>query len=144
MKKIIFAILAMPIIAFAITPIEKTNLYKRKRIISQEVVSNKVITTYLQQGKTWSITNQITYINEPIPAPIKYSKLKLIVAAKAAGKWDDVKAAIQQMGIEDEWNACQYVTSDYPAYISATNAVIKQGVASEAEVKAFMKQAEDY
>jgi hypothetical protein len=143
MKKVLFIVLALPIIAFAITPIERANLYKRKRIISQEVVSNQVITTYLQQGKTWSITNQITYINEPIPAPIKYSKLKLIVAAKAAGKWNEVKAAITAMNLEDEWNACQFITSDYPAYIAATNAVIKQGVASEAEVKAFMKQAED-
>lgn len=143
MKKLLFIVLTLPIIGFAITPIEKANLYKRKRIISQEVVSNQVITTYLQSGKTWSITNQITYINEPIPAPIKYSKLKLIVAAKAAGKWDEVKAAIAAMNLEDEWNACQFITSDYPAYIAATNAVIKQGVASEVEVKAFMKQAED-
>ena len=143
MKKLLFIVLTLPIIAFAITPIERANLYKRKRIISQEVVSNQVITTYLQSGKTWSITNQITYINEPIQAPIKYSKLKLIVAAKAAGKWEQVKAAITAMNLEDEWNACQFITSDYPAYIAATNAVIKQGVASEVEVKAFMKQAED-
>ena len=74
---------------------------------------------------------------------IQYSKLKLIEAAKAAGKWADVKAFIQKADIEDEWNACQFITSDYPAYIAATNAVVSLGVATDAEVKAFMKAAED-
>jgi hypothetical protein len=74
---------------------------------------------------------------------IRYSKLKLIVAAKAAGKWADVKAFIQAHDMMDEWNACQFITSDYPAYIAATNAVVSLGVATDAEVKAFMKAAED-
>jgi hypothetical protein len=47
------------------------------------------------------------------------------------------------MNLEDEWLACQFITSDYPAYVAATNAVITQGIAKEAEVKAFMKMAED-
>jgi UDP-N-acetyl-D-mannosaminuronic acid dehydrogenase len=36
-----------------------------------------------------------------------------------------------------------FITSDYPAYVAATNAVISRGIATEAEVKAFMRQAED-
>jgi hypothetical protein len=143
MKKLLFIVLALPIIGLAVSPLEKSNLYKRKRIISQEVISNQVITTYFQQGKTWSVTNQITYINEPISAPIKYSKLKLIVAAKEAGKWESLKSAIQSLGLEDEWQACQFISSDYPAYIAATNAVITRGIASEKAVQEFMKKAED-
>jgi hypothetical protein len=71
------------------------------------------------------------------------SKLKLIVAAKEAGKWESLKSAIQSLGLEDEWQACQFISSDYPAYIAATNAVITRGIASEKAVQEFMKKAED-
>jgi hypothetical protein len=120
-------------------------LRERTRIVSQDAksIEGKVITWYRQGAKTWATTNDVVVVNRPVERPVKYSKLKLIVAAKSVGKWDSLKAAISAMGIEDEWNACQYITSDYPAYISATNAVIQNGIATEAEVKAFMKLAED-
>lgn len=119
------------------------DLFKaRKRMINREIVGEKVIYTYAQGKKIWTETNTLKRVTVRT-APVKYSKLKLIVAAKAAGKWDEVKAAIQAMNLEDEWHACQFITSDYPAYVAATNAVIMQGIAKEAEVKAFMKMAED-
>lgn len=117
-------------------------LKAKKRVVAREVVGDKVLTTFAQGRKTWVETNILQVVVQRT-APVKYSKLKLIVAAKAAGKWDDVKAAIQAMDLEDEWQACQFITSDYPAYVAATNAVITRGIASEAEVKAFMRQAED-
>lgn len=117
-------------------------LKNRKRVVAREVVGDKVLTTFAQGRKTWIETNTLQVVVQRT-APVKYSKLKLIIAAKAAGKWADVKAAIQAMDLEDEWQACQFITSDYPAYVAATNAVITRGIASEAEVKAFMKIAED-
>lgn len=118
---------------------------ERTRIVAQDTktIPGKVITHYRKGKKSWATTNDIVVINRVIDRPVKYSKLKLINAAKAAGKWKDVKAAIQAMDLEDEWNACQFITSDYPAYVAATNAVITRGIATEAEVKAFMAQAED-
>lgn len=118
---------------------------ERTRIVAQDTktIPGKVITYYRKGKQSWATTNIIAVINRVIDRPVKYSKLKLIVAAKAAGKWNDVKAAIQAMDLEDEWNACQFITSDYPAYVSATNTVITRGIATEAEVKAFMRQAED-
>lgn len=118
---------------------------ERTRIVAQDTstIPGSVITTYRQGLKSWSTTNVLRVVNRPVLRPVRYSKLKLINAAKAADKWDDVKAAIQAMNLEDEWLACQFITSDYPAYIVATNAVITQGIATEAEVKAFMRQAED-
>lgn len=118
---------------------------ERTRIVAQDAVTipGKVITHYRKGKKSWATTNVIAIINRVVDRPVKYSKLKLIVAAKAAGKWNEVKAAIQAMDLEDEWQACQFITSDYPAYIAATNAVIQRGIATEAEVKAFMAQAED-
>lgn len=114
----------------------------KKRAISREVVGDKVLTTFAQGRKTWVVTNTLNRVAQRT-TPIVYSKLKLIVAAKEAGKWQDVKSAIKAMDLEDEWNACQFITSDYPAYVSATNTVISMGIATEAEVKAFMKKAED-
>jgi hypothetical protein len=118
---------------------------ERTRIVAQdtETIPGKIITHYLKGKKSWATTNNIAVINRVVDRPVKYSKLKLINAAKAAGKWADVKAAIQAMDLEDEWQACQFITSDYPAYVAATNAVISRGIATEAEVKAFMRQAED-
>jgi hypothetical protein len=120
-------------------------LTERTRIVSQDAatIPGKVITHYRKGKASWAVTNNIVVINRVVDRPVKYSKLKLIVAAKAAGKWADVKAAIQAMNLEDEWNACQFITSDYPAYVAATNTVISMGIASEAEVKAFMKKAID-
>ena len=118
---------------------------ERTRIVAQDTktIPGKIITHYRKGKQSWASTNVIAVINRVVDRPVKYSKLKLIVAAKAAGKWADVKAAITAMDLEDEWNACQFITSDYPAYVAATNAVITRGIATEAEVKAFMRQAED-
>lgn len=120
-------------------------LQERTRVIAQDAatIPGSVITVYRKGVKTWATTNALKVVNRAAPRVVKYSKLKLIVAAKAAGKWNEVKTAIQAMDLEDEWQACQYVTSDYPAYVAATNTVITQGLATEAEVKAFMKMAED-
>ena len=115
----------------------------RKRVIGRELINSgaQVVYTYQQGAKTWSETNAVRRIaSRPV---VRYSKLKLIVAAKAAGKWADVKSFIEANDMMDEWNACQFITSDYPAYIAATNAVVSLGVATDAEVKAFMKAAED-
>ena len=115
----------------------------RKRIVGRELIDDgaRVVYTYQQGAKTWSETTAVRRIaSRPV---VRYSKLKLILAAKAAGKWADVKSFIEANDMLDEWNACQYLTSDYPAYIAATNAIVSAGVATDAEVKAFMEAAED-
>ena len=146
MKKFTLAALAAIFAASALAAAGSKSyedfLKARKRVVAREVVGDKVLTTFAQGRKTWIETNTIQRVAQRV-APIKYSKLKLINAAKAAGKWADLKAAIQAMDLEDEWNACQFIASDYPAYVAATNAVVSRGIASAAEVKAFMRQAED-
>ena len=146
MKKHIITLL-IPLLAVAAFAAAGSKTYAdylaaKKRVVAREVVDDKVLTTFAQGRKTWVETNTLNRVTQRT-APIVYSKLKLIVAAKEAGKWQDVKLAIKTMDLEDEWNACQFITSDYPAYVSATNTVISMGIASEAEVKAFMKKAED-
>lgn len=146
MKKHIITLL-IPLLAVAAFAAAGSKTYadylaEKKRVVAREVVDDKVLTTFAQGRKTWVVTNTLNRVTQRT-APIVYSKLKLIVAAKEAGKWQDVKLAIKTMDLEDEWNAAQFITSDYPAYVSATNTVISMGIATEAEVKAFMKKAED-
>lgn len=130
---------------FANANIAKRFVKDRTRIVAQDAqtIPGSVITTYRKGDKVWSTTNILRVVNRPVVRPIKYSKLKLIRAAKTAGKWDALKAAISAMDMDDEWQACQHIQSDDPAYIAATNAVVTRGIATEDAVKAFMKQAED-
>lgn len=115
----------------------------KRRILSTDTatIPGSVITHYRQGEKEWSTTNVLKVVN--VRRVIRYSKLKLIEAAKSAGKWTDVKAFIKKADIEDEWNACQYITSDYPIFISATNAVVASGIATTDQVEQFLKLAED-
>lgn len=142
MKKMVLVLVACAAVAASA---DLSSRYFRgvRKVVSTDTatIPGSVITRYRQGSTEWSTTNVLRRINSrPV---VRYSKLKLVVAAKSAGKWADVKAFIQAHDLEDEWNACQHLTSDYPAYIAATNAVVSLGVATDAEVKAFMKAAED-
>lgn len=87
------------------------------------------------------------YDEHPIPAPeppvVRYSKLKLIVASKAAGKWDAFKAFIASAGYEDEWQACQFLSSGYEQFEQAKTAVIAAGIATAEEIDAILDASVD-
>lgn len=84
------------------------------------------------------ITIVYTLVKNP---PRKISKLKLIVALKAAGKWDAVKAFISSAGYEDEWQAAQVLDEGYPQYDTAKNAAIEAGLATDEEIEAIISQS---
>ena len=87
------------------------------------------------------------YDERPIVAPppqvVRYSKLKLIVASKAAGKWEEFKAFIASAGYEDEWNAAQFLSSNYAQFEQAKAAIIAAGVATAEEIEAILAASED-
>ena len=87
------------------------------------------------------------YDERPIVAPppqvVRYSKLKLIVASKAAGKWDAFKAFIAQAGYEDEWQACQFLSSGYEQFEQAKAAIIEAGIATAEEIDAILAESVD-
>ena len=87
------------------------------------------------------------YEERPIVAPppqvIRYSKLKLIVASKAAGKWDAFKAFISSAGYEDEWNAAQFLSSNYAQFEQAKTAIIAAGIATAEEIEAILAASVD-
>ena len=74
----------------------------------------------------------------PAPPVVRYSKLKLIVASKAAGKWDAFKSFIAQAGYEDEWNAAQFLSSGYEQFEQAKTAIIESGIATAEEIDAIL------
>lgn len=87
------------------------------------------------------------YDERPIVAPppqvVRYSKLKLIVASKAAGKWDAFKAFIASAGYEDEWNAAQFLSSGYEQFEQAKTAIIAAGIATAEEIDAILAASVD-
>ena len=87
------------------------------------------------------------YDERPIVAPppkvVRYSKLKLIVASKAAGKWDAFKAFIASAGYEDEWQACQFLSSGYEQFEQAKTAIIAAGIATADEIEAILAASVD-
>ena len=87
------------------------------------------------------------YDERPIVAPppqvVRYSKLKLIVAAKAAGKWEAFKAFIASAGYEDEWNAAQFLSSGYALFEQAKTAIIAAGIATAEEIDAILAASVD-
>lgn len=87
------------------------------------------------------------YDERPIIAPppqvTRYSKLKLIVASKAAGKWEAFKAFIAQAGYEDEWQACQFLSSGYAQFEQAKTAIIAAGIATSEEIEAILAASVD-
>ena len=82
-------------------------------------------------------------IVDPMPQVIRYSKLKLIVASKAAGKWDAFKAFISSAGYEDEWLACQFLSSGYAQFEQAKAAIIAAGIATAEEIEAILAASVD-
>ena len=119
-------------------------VFGRKRIVGMdaESVPGSVVYTYAQGGSVWCETHPLKAI-EFKASRNRYSKLKIVVAAKSAGKWDALKAGIAAADLEDEWNACQYIEDGDPSFVSATNAVVAAGVATAEEIAAFLKQAID-
>ena len=87
------------------------------------------------------------YEERPIVAPqpqvVRYSKLKLIVASKSAGKWEAFKAFIAKAGYEDEWNAAQFLSSGYAQFNAAKEAVIAAGIATAEEIDAILAASVD-
>ena len=87
------------------------------------------------------------YDERPIIAPpppvVRYSKLKLIVASKAAGKWDAFKAFIASAGYEDEWQACQFLSSGYEQFEQAKTAIIAAGIATSEEIEVILAASVD-
>ena len=73
----------------------------------------------------------------------QYSKLAIITTAKSMGKWQALKSWIAAADLNEEWDACQYLSDGYPAFSTVTNAIITSGVATVEEVAAILEASKD-
>lgn len=73
----------------------------------------------------------------------QYSKLSIITAAKAAGRWDALKAWIQSAGYYDEWLVASYLSDEYAQYPAITNAIVAAGVATSEELSGILAASKD-
>ena len=73
----------------------------------------------------------------------QYSKLSLITAAKRSGRWDAIKAFIEQSGYAEEWAACSYLSDAYPQFPAITNAVVSAGLGTADEIAALLAASVD-
>ena len=73
----------------------------------------------------------------------QYSKLAIITAAKQHGRWDALKAWIQQAGLYDEWLVCSYLSDEFPQYAQITNSIVSAGVATADELSAIIIASKD-
>ena len=76
-------------------------------------------------------------------AATQYSKLSIVLAAKAVGKWQQMKSFIEANGLADEWQSCQYVSDDFPQYPAMTNAIVQAGLMTSDEVVSLLAAAKD-
>lgn len=88
-----------------------------------------------------------TYREEPMTPPAnpvtRYSKLKLITAAKKRGKWADLKEFIEDADMMDEWAACQYLSDDYESFADIKAAAAMALQMTDDEVDAILADAID-
>ena len=77
------------------------------------------------------------------PAPTRYSKLKIITAAKSLGKWAALKAWIEAAGYYDEWLVAQYLSSDYDGFDRITAAIVAADIMTADELAAILAASVD-
>lgn len=73
----------------------------------------------------------------------QYSKLAIITASKAAGKWDALKTWIRDSGYYDEWLVASYLSDEYEQYPAITNAIVEAGVATSEELAGILASSKD-
>jgi len=110
--------------------------------VDSKTVPGSIVYTYKSGNETWKTTNTVQRMAVSV-TPNRYSKLKIIIAAKQAGKWQTVKDFISSNDLTDEWNACMYIEDGNPYFVSATNTVITSGIATESDVRRFLESAVD-
>ena len=66
-------------------------LASQRRLQSRTVTNGLMICTYVQAGRTWTVTNR-TFSAVGYVKPPRYSKLKLYAALSQMGKWDALEA----------------------------------------------------
>ena len=83
-------------------------------------------------------------LSTALPAlPTQYSKLAIVTASKAIGKWGELKSFIASAGMVDEWQACDYLSDEHELFATVTNAIVNSGLVTAAELKEILEKSKD-
>lgn len=91
-------------------------LASQRRLQSRVVTNGTMVCTYVQAGRTWTVTNRLFSATGYVKPP-RYSKLKLYVALSRIGKWQALKEWLmtQEVNGLNAWEAfslAQDLTAD--------------------------------
>lgn len=159
MKKIVFAALcALSVFAGAGTNdlasvMGKATVSRLEALASQRKLQSRVVTngtmvcTYVQAGRTWTVTNRLFSATGYVKPP-RYSKLKLYVALSRIGKWQALKEWLmtQEVNGLNAWEAfslAQDLTADnelFNLWLGRAKEVLQVDDETAAQV---LKAAED-
>lgn len=159
MKKIVFAALcALSTFAGAGTNdlasvMGKATVSRLEALASQRKLQSRVVTngtmvcTYVQAGRTWTVTNRLFSATGYVKPP-RYSKLKLYVALSRIGKWQALKEWLmtQEVNGLNAWEAfslAQDLTADnelFNLWLGRAKEVLQVDDETAAQV---LKAAED-
>lgn len=159
MKKIVFAALcALSMFAGAGTNdlasvMGRATVSRLEALASQRKLQSRVVTngtmvcTYVQAGRTWTVTNRLFSATGYVKPP-RYSKLKLYVALSRIGKWQALKEWLmtQEVNGLNAWEAfslAQDLTADnelFNLWLDRAKEVLQVDDETAAQV---LKAAED-
>lgn len=159
MKKIVFAALcALSVFAGAGTNdlasvLGKATVSRLEALALQRKLQSRVVTngtmvcTYVQAGRTWTVTNRLFSATGYVKPP-RYSKLKLYVALSQIGKWQALKEWLmtQEVNGLNAWEAfslAQDLTADnelFNLWLGRAKEVLQVDDETAAQV---LKAAED-
>lgn len=119
----------------------------QRRLQSRTVTNGVMICTYVQSGRSWTVTNKIFSATGFVKPP-RYSKLKLYVAISKIGKWQALKEWLQTQEVNglNAWEAfslAQDLSADNELFNSWVSMARDALGIDEATVAAILKAAEE-
>ena len=96
-------------------------LASQRRLQSRVVTNGTMICTYVQAGRTWTVTNRLFSATGYVKPPV-YSKFKMFVVFSKAGYWVPLKEWLQTQTVEgiNAWEAfdmCNDVAAANPFFL---------------------------
>lgn len=122
-------------------------LASQRRLLSRTVTNGVMVCTYVQSGRSWSVTNSL-FSATGYAKPPRYSKLKLYAALVQVGKWDELKAWLQGQTVNgmNAWEAfslAQDLSADHELFTTWVGLAKEALGVDDATVAAVLKAAEE-
>lgn len=119
-------------------------LASQRRLQSRTVTNGLMICTYVQAGRTWTVTNRIFSAVGYVKPPV-YSKLKMYIVFSKAGYWDALEAWLRTQTVEgiNAWTAfdmCNEVSADNPLFLQWLQAAEAALGVDDATARALLEQ----